>query len=314
MYLLAIETTGAFASVALLQAEDAAARAGIAGASEAVAGATGATAGVPETNAARILGGIHGSDRFSHLQNLTPQIDQALKENGLKAGDLTAVAVSHGPGSFTGIRIGVSTARALAQILNIPCIAVSSLEGLALRAQEARGDASNDAAGPAEAPNDAARPAESGTEQQEATDGLLICPALDARRKQVYGAAYEMKDGELVCRIEEASCLMTEFLEKIDRYRAEGGPDGKNFEGILFLGDGIDTCGEIIEAWAKERPHKIFYASKESRYQDAETVALRGLQLYRRGKACDYMDLQPEYLRMAEAEKKLKDRLKKEQP
>ena len=283
MYLLAIETTGAFASVALLQAEDAAAGAGIAGASEAVAGATGATAGVPETNAARILGVIHGSDRFSHLQNLTPQIDQILKENGLKAGDLTAVAVSHGPGSFTGIRIGVSTARALAQILNIPCIAVSSLEGLALRAQEA-------------------------------ADGLLICPALDARRKQVYGAAYEMKDGELVCRIEEASCLMTEFLEKIDRYGAENGGDSKPFERILFLGDGIDTCGEIIEAWASERPYRILYAPKESRYQDAETVALRGLQLYRRGKACDYMDLQPEYLRMAEAEKKLKDRLKKEQP
>lgn len=314
MYLLAIETTGAFASVALLQAEDAAAGAGIAGASEAVAGATGATAGVPETNAVRILGVIHGSDRFSHLQNLTPQIDQILKENGLKAGDLTAVAVSHGPGSFTGIRIGVSTARALAQILNIPCIAVSSLEGLALRAQEARGEAPNDAARPADAPNDAAGPAESGTEQPNAAGHLLICPALDARRKQVYGAAYEMEDGELVCRIEEASCLMTEFLEKIDRYGAEGSPDGKNFEGILFLGDGIDTCGEIIEAWAKERPHKIFYASKESRYQDAETVALRGLQLYRRGEACDYMDLQPEYLRMAEAEKKLKDRMKQGRP
>ena len=283
MYLLAIETTGAFASVALLQAEDAAAGAGIAGASEAVAGATGATAGTPEAGAVRILGVIHGSDRFSHLLNLTPQIDQILKENGLKAGDLTAVAVSHGPGSFTGIRIGVSTARALAQILNIPCIAVSSLEGLALRAQEE-------------------------------TDGLLICPALDARRKQVYGAAYEMKDGELVCRIEEASCLMTEFLEKIDRYGAENGGDSKPFERILFLGDGIDTCGEIIEAWASERPYRILYAPKESRYQDAETVALRGLQLYRRGKACDYMDLQPEYLRMAEAEKKLKDRLKKEQP
>ncbi|MBQ6371454.1 MAG: tRNA (adenosine(37)-N6)-threonylcarbamoyltransferase complex dimerization subunit type 1 TsaB, partial [Firmicutes bacterium] len=272
--------------------------------SEAEAGATGATAGTPEAGAARILGVIHGSDRFSHLQNLTPQIDQILKENGLKAGDLTAVAVSHGPGSFTGIRIGVSTARALAQILNIPCIAVPSLEGLALRAQEARGDA----------PNDAAGLAEGGTEQPNAAGHLLICPALDARRKQVYGAAYEMKDGELVCRIEEASCLMTEFLEKIDRYGAENGGDSKPFERILFLGDGIDTCGEIIEAWASERPYRILYAPKESRYQDAETVALRGLQLYRRGKACDYMDLQPEYLRMAEAEKKLKDRLKQSRP
>ena len=278
MYILAIETTGAFASVALLKAKQ-------------MKGGSGSD--LVKTSAedpGEILGVIHGNDRFSHLQNLTPQIQQILKESELQIGDMTAVAVSHGPGSFTGIRIGVSTARALAQVLDIPCIAVSSLEALALRAEE-----------------QAACQSAAGGE----TEPLLVCPILDARRKQVYGAAYELVDGAPVCRIEPASCLMTEFLEKLDRYADEASVKKAASEPwqVLFLGDGIDTCGDIIEAWSRERPaFAVAYGPEEIRYQDAAAVARRGLQLYREGKTCGYMQLQPEYLRMAEAEKKLRDR------
>ena len=282
MYILAIETTGAFASVALLQAGEGAALDAAKNADAAKAGDT-----------PRILGAIHGNDRFSHLQNLTPQIDQILQESELSIGDVTAVAVSHGPGSFTGIRIGVSTARALAQILHIPCIPVSSLEALALRAYPTDSD-----------------------------NRVLVCPVLDARRKQVYGAAYEIIDGQPVCRIAPASCLMTEFLEKLDRCidaEAEQSRDAapgvsvpSGFKKILFLGDGIDTCGDIIRAWDESRAGaaaaEVACIPEELRYQDAAMVALRGLQLYRNGGSWDYLQLQPEYLRMAEAEKKLKDK------
>ena len=247
MYILAIETTGAYASVALLD---------------------------EVSEAPRILSVIHGNDRFSHLQNLTPQISQILEEHSLTPGDLTAVAVSCGPGSFTGIRIGVSTARALAQVLDIPCIPVSSLEALALR--------------------------------ETSVSRRLICPALDARRKQVYGAAYEIVDGLPVCRIEPASCLMTEFLQKLDSH-LDDLPDVKTE--VFFLGDGIDTCGDLLQEWSGKEKAEVTYAPKEIRYQDAATVALRGWQLYKEGKSCGYMELEPEYLRMAEAEKKLKDRL-----
>ena len=172
MYILAIETTGAFASVALLQGPDKAA--GLA-ADAGVAADTGLVADAGAADAVsgpRILGVIHGSDRYSHLQNLTPQISQILQDSALQIGDIGAIAVSHGPGSFTGIRIGVSTARALAQILDIPCIAVSSLEALALRAS------AGETANPEQLQVPGAR--------------TLICPILDARRKQVYGAAYEV--------------------------------------------------------------------------------------------------------------------------
>ncbi|MBQ9014622.1 MAG: tRNA (adenosine(37)-N6)-threonylcarbamoyltransferase complex dimerization subunit type 1 TsaB [Firmicutes bacterium] len=300
MYLLAIETTGAYASVALLQAE--------------------------ESQAPEMLGVIHGNDRYSHLQNLTPQIDQILRDHQLQIGDIGVIAVSHGPGSFTGIRIGVATARGLGQILGIPCVAVSSLEALALRAPE--GAAEPDAAAAAVLP----RP----------TGRTLICPVLDARRKQVYGAAYERASGELagsesagdeppgaeragaelVCRISEASILMVDFLKELDKIADQ-------YERILFLGDGIDTCGDLIGAWAQEHAAastvaagaaapeiasgepsapEITCVPESIRYQDAAAVALRGWQLFREGKDCQYIELQPEYLRMAEAEKKLRDR------
>ena len=278
MYLLAIETTGAYASVALLQAE----------------------------KTARILSVIHGNDRFSHLQNLTPQIDQILKDNQLQIGDVDVIAVSHGPGSFTGIRIGVSTARALGQILGTPCVAVSSLEALALRAlQTEEGPLRTEAA-----------PQSGSTDDSTDSSGkLLLCPALDARRKQVYGAAYEIEDGRLSCRIPERSILMVDFLQKLEEIADQ-------YDRILILGDGIDTCGELIRQWALERREagtgkaadgnepapQVMYAPEEIRYQDAAAVALRGLQLWNDGKACDYIELQPEYLRMAEAEKKLKER------
>ena len=98
MYILAIETTGAFASVALAKAEG---------------------------TRCDILSHVHGHDRFSHLQNLTPQINEVLTEAALSIDDIGAIAVSHGPGSFTGIRIGVSTARALAQAKDITCVPVA---------------------------------------------------------------------------------------------------------------------------------------------------------------------------------------------
>ena len=336
MYILAIETTGAFASAALLQAE-------------------------PD----RILDVIHGNDRYSHLQNLTPQIETLLNRNELSIGDMTAIAVSHGPGSFTGIRIGVSTARALAQVLDIPCIPVSSLEALALRAQaaveeplSAEAGAANEAkagiegskkAGPAGAAAGTTGVAMESAETAAESGRMLICPVLDARRKQVYGAAYEMVDDQPVCRIEPESCLMTEFLQKLDRFFAgstlsgEGteacmdtcadqrslGGDGKgtipvpytdrDTDCVLFIGDGIDTCGNLIEEWiaggksCADGKVTVSFAPKDCRYQDAASVALRGLQLYRNGLSCGYMELKPEYLRMAEAEKKLRDKLASEQ-
>lgn len=92
-----------------------------------------------------------------HLEWLAPAIDRALRQAGWRPSDVQAVAVSRGPGTFTGLRIGVATALAWARALRIPLAAVSTLEALA-EGLEARG---------------------------------LVCPVLDARRGEVAGALFE---------------------------------------------------------------------------------------------------------------------------
>jgi len=233
MYILAIETTGAFASVALMKDD-------------------------------KIIGHVSGNDRFSHLQNLMPQVETVIKENELSIGDIDLIAVSNGPGSFTGIRIGVSTARALSQILDIPCVAVPSLDALALRGAEyAKGD-------------------------------ILICPMLDARRSQVYAGGYFIKDGYPVEEIKAGPYMMDEFLAKAAGY-----------DQILVLGDAMDKYADKM---AEIRPEGTLDTPEDIRYQDASCVAALGAKLYAEKGGLSYNEVQPEYMRMAEAERKLKEK------
>ena len=69
-------------------------------------------------------------DEYTHAEKLNLLIDKVLKEGKIKFKDLTAVAVSEGPGSYTGLRIGVSAAKGFALALNIPLIAVNTLKAM----------------------------------------------------------------------------------------------------------------------------------------------------------------------------------------
>ena len=99
------------------------------------------------------------SENYSHSEQLTVFIEQLLQQEGLKVSDLNAIAVSSGPGSYTGLRIGVSTAKGLCYASDIPLIAVSTLGAMA----EAMKDKYPEA---------------------------QLCPMLDARRMEVYCALY----------------------------------------------------------------------------------------------------------------------------
>ena len=229
----------------------------------------------------KVLGYASGTDRFSHLQNLMPQIDAVIKESKLSLGDLDAIAVSCGPGSFTGIRIGVSSARALSQILGIPCVAVSSLEALAMRAVQ------------------------SGLE----TEGVLICPMLDARRSQVYAGGYIIENGYPKAVIEAGPYMLDEFMAKTGEYNR-----------ILVLGDAIDKYSEkiaesrgseILEEADADIKDGIFAAAEDSRYQDAVTVALIGAKNFAENGGVAYDKLEPDYMRIPEAERNLKEKANK---
>lgn len=101
---------------------------------------------------------------YSHAEKLHVFIEEILKETAVSVKDVKAVAISKGPGSYTGLRIGVSTAKGLCYALGIPLIALDTLQVLA---------------------------------QQVSIDEGLIIPMIDARRMEVYSAIFDSKHNEL---------------------------------------------------------------------------------------------------------------------
>ncbi|MET1013665.1 MAG: tRNA (adenosine(37)-N6)-threonylcarbamoyltransferase complex dimerization subunit type 1 TsaB [Paenisporosarcina sp.] len=126
------------------------------------------------------------SVKITHSVGAMPAVEEALKQANLKPTDLDAIAVSEGPGSYTGVRIGVTIAKTLAWTLNIPLVGVSSLETLAGNGYLFNG---------------------------------LICPIMDARRQNVFSAVYtntgEPKLGDGHYSLEDLLAKMTDMEEKI---------------------------------------------------------------------------------------------------
>lgn len=122
---------------------------------------------------------------LTHSVNLMPMIDAALQEAAIAPTDLNYIAVVGGPGSFTGVRIGISCAKGLAHGLQIPCILLDTLDVLtALTAPER----------------------------------TLICPILDARAKQVYAKAVLASAAGVKEVISPAALLLDDFIESISEY------------------------------------------------------------------------------------------------
>lgn len=143
----------------------------------------------------------------SHASLLTLFIDELLREAGIRTTDLEAVAVSKGPGSYTGLRIGVSVAKGIAYAASIPLIGIDTTYSMF------RGYISK-------------------TETMKETD--LFCPLLDARRMEVYYSVFDVK-GNTVRPI-RAEVIGKESFSDI--------PDDS---GIYFFGDGSGKCEDIIK-------------------------------------------------------------------
>lgn len=119
---------------------------------------------------------------LTHSQTLMPLIDSTLRGAGVELEELDAIAVSHGPGSFTGVRIGIATVKGLAFANGIPCVGVSTLAAIAHGAACA--------------------------------DGVL-CPVMDARREQVYNALFDCRSGEVDRRCDDRAISVQELAAEI---------------------------------------------------------------------------------------------------
>lgn len=217
------------------------------------------------------------SEEMNHLRGMISLIDKAMERAGISKDELTHIAASAGPGSFTGIRIGVTTARVMAQMLDLPCIGVSSLEGMAEGVLAAAVSAG----------------------------ALYIVPLINARRHQTYAAVYE---AEFTSDYEQQALgdVMEEKQYMIEDLLAELSEKLSAYEGakVYFTGDGIDAYSEIIESTLTEG--SFIYAPEDIRYQLAAPVARIALRKAEAGATCGYDELMPEYMRLAEAEQRLR--------
>lgn len=143
----------------------------------------------------------------SHASSLTVIIGQLLEDKGLRVADLDAVAVSKGPGSYTGLRIGVSAAKGLAYAAGIPLIGINTLAAMC------SGYISSHTG--------------------ELTSSTLLCPMIDARRMEVYNTLFR-HDGTIFR--ETAADIIDEnsFNDILSDYR------------IIFFGNGSEKCSETI--------------------------------------------------------------------
>lgn len=119
---------------------------------------------------------------LTHSTTLLPMVEDMLKNIGKAIADVDLIAVSHGPGSFTGIRIGVSTVKGLAWAAEKKCTGVSTLEAMAWHGVSVGG---------------------------------LICPVMDARRSQVYNALFEIDGGEPKRLTEDRAISLEELSEEL---------------------------------------------------------------------------------------------------
>ena len=218
---------------------------------------------------------------MNHLKDIITISDEAVRMAGLSKGDLTHVAASAGPGSFTGIRIGVTTARTLGQMLGVPCISVSSLEAMALRVLDRASD----------------------------EQASYIVPIINARRHQTYAGAWtQLSAGDtehktIAGELPEKQYMIEDLLaEMTDRAARTGGR-------VFFTGDGIDAYRDIIEDAFRQKDlsRLLAFAGEDIRYQCADSVAEIALRKAVRGETLTYDRLLPEYMRLSEAEQRLKE-------
>ncbi|WP_372937894.1 tRNA (adenosine(37)-N6)-threonylcarbamoyltransferase complex dimerization subunit type 1 TsaB [Seonamhaeicola sp.] len=155
---------------------------------------------------------------YSHAEKLHVFIDDVLKEASVSKHDLNAIAVSKGPGSYTGLRIGVSAAKGLAFALNKPLISVPTLDVLA--------------------------------QQVQCKEGVIVA-MLDARRKEVYSAIYDANH----CQVRETQAQIldkssfTEYLEKGNVYFIGSGVEKTkeiiSHSNAVFIEDKLPSANEM---------------------------------------------------------------------
>lgn len=174
---------------------------------------------------------LHSDDEKTHSQTLMPLIDEMFKKTDLSLKDIYMLACCVGPGSFTGVRIGISTAKAFADVYNFKTFGVSSLEGLAYNIKEEISLLHTSSAAKTGFSPENSKDCKDYTSQ---SISLIICSLIDAKNENVYYGLFD----ENYNKIEELStCSIDELIDKLKRLDKP----------IAFVGDGALAYKEKLE-------------------------------------------------------------------
>lgn len=209
-----------------------------------------------------LLGEYTMNHKKTHSQTLLPMLDELVKMIELDLNSIDAIAVSMGPGSFTGLRIGSATAKGLGLALNKPIIPVPTVDALAYNLW--------------------------GT-------GQNVCPLMDARNQQAYTGLYSFEKGELKIEIPQCAVDISEIIAEVNQAGKE----------VIFLGDGIPVFKEYIAEHVTV-PYTV--APAACHIQRAAGVAALGAVLYEKGIVETAAEHKPDYLRLSQAERELKEK------
>ncbi len=210
--------------------------------------------------------------KTTHSQILMPMLSDIREKLGLQMDTVDAVAVSSGPGSFTGLRIGAATAKGLCLALDVPLIPVPTLDAMAYRLWGTKG---------------------------------LVVPIMDAKRGQVYTGIYRYGDTGASDEPETVmSACAVSIEELLDRIREAAKGSG---ERVYFLGDAVLVHRETIDK-SLEVPHS--YAPLHLCAQSADTVAALAFRrisaadpVHKAGVYADADSFTPDYMRLSQAER-----------
>lgn len=229
----------------------------------------------------------------THTARLMPAIDHILKDTHLTIHQMDAVAVSLGPGSFTGLRIGLATAKGLCLALRKPLVGILTLDALA---------------------------------HNICYSSHIICPLLDARKGEVYAALYRHQTtpgtssaaSSLTCKGNlgrPASEKSSAFPSPVTGYQLEKLTDNlvlppdellsKIDDSTIFLGDTLARYRSLIE---KRLGNKAAFAPPYLNFPRAANVAILGLRKLKAGGETDLQKIKPLYVRRPEAEVKWEEK------
>ncbi|MCC8029447.1 MAG: tRNA (adenosine(37)-N6)-threonylcarbamoyltransferase complex dimerization subunit type 1 TsaB, partial [Lachnospiraceae bacterium] len=235
----------------------------------------------------------------THSQTLLPMLDEAARMIELDPDTVDVIAVSGGPGSFTGLRIGSATAKGLGLALDKPLVHVPTVDALACNLWGSSG---------------------------------LICPLMDARRNQTYTGLYRFADRQpemtgakstdrqpemtgAQCTDRQPGTAGARYTDKrleIVRPQCAVGIDeiigdvNRLGEPVIFLGDGVS----VFSLYIKENCQVPFsFAPAHMNRQRAGSVAWLGMQYAKEGKLESAADHRPDYLRASQAERERRQRI-----